>query len=206
MADAHRIGHLDLPGGARSRPASRRGAAAAPRILLVDSGRWYYDSQIRYFEDALTSLDYPFDLWTIRDPFGLSDGTGDRPDCRDPGAVRHRHLVVAPGFPGADRGRRRPRRSYLAGGGRLLVSGQDIAYWDGGGSPFESAGHLLHLRLGPPVRAAKETWNNLAGVPGTPFAGLSVALNTPDSARQQQTPDAVAIERQARHPARPALA
>jgi hypothetical protein len=39
----------------------------APTLLLVDSGRWYHESQIGYFEQALDDNDLVSDLWEIRD-------------------------------------------------------------------------------------------------------------------------------------------
>jgi uncharacterized repeat protein (TIGR01451 family) len=191
VADAHRTGHLDLPvvpGLGQEVDVALR---AAPRILLVDSGRWYYDSEIRYFEDALSSLDYPFDLWTIRDPFGLSNGSGDRPTAE---TLVPYNIVVwsspqdSPGLIATDG----VLVDYLASGGQLLVSGQDIAFWDGGGSPVNRAATYFTTYLGLQFDSEGKL-SNLGGVPGTPFAGLSVALNTADSARQQRTPDAVAI-------------
>jgi uncharacterized repeat protein (TIGR01451 family) len=92
--------------------------------------------------------------------------------------------------------------SYLLRGGHLLVSGQDVAYWDGGGSPFSlpSAYFTSHLGL---EFSDEGNLAKLDGVPRTPFAGLSLAINTPDSAGQQTTPDAATIKD--RLLARPAL-
>jgi len=42
----------------------------APTILLVDSGAWYYDSQIDYYRQALDDLRYTYDLWTVDDSVG----------------------------------------------------------------------------------------------------------------------------------------
>ena len=68
-ATAHRIGHIEKTVVAGAGQLSDVALPRGPHILLVDSGRWYYQSQIGYFEDALDVLDYPFTLWTIRDPF-----------------------------------------------------------------------------------------------------------------------------------------
>ncbi len=48
----------------------------SPHILLVDSGRWYQESQIGYYQQALTDLRYPADLWQISNPFSTP---GDLP-------------------------------------------------------------------------------------------------------------------------------
>jgi hypothetical protein len=41
----------------------------APSILIVDSGRWYQESQISYYQQALDDLLYPYDTWPITRPF-----------------------------------------------------------------------------------------------------------------------------------------
>jgi uncharacterized repeat protein (TIGR01451 family) len=190
-AEAHRIGHLQMAVTEGLGKQADIELPSAPRILLVDSGRWYYESQIRYFEEALTALDYPFLLWPVRDPFGMRDGVGDRPTAE----LLSRYDVViwsapldSPGFIEADDA----LASFLDRGGRLFLSGQDIAFWDAGGPLNPPPSAYLTNRLGLWF-ASEGNLADLEGVPGSPFGGLSVSLNTPDSARQQTTPDAAAI-------------
>lgn len=189
-ADAHRIGHRSVTLAAGASMPWDVALPSAPRILLVDSGRWYYDSQATYFTDALDALNYAFDFWPIRDPFGANTGMDDRPRAAD---LKRYDAVIwsapsdSPGLIGLD-----PDLSeYMRAGGRLLVSGQDIAFWDGGGT-FEPLAAYLTQHLS--VRfSAEGNLDNLAGVTGTPLAGLNLALNTPDSARQQTLPDSARI-------------
>lgn len=190
-AAAHRLGRRAVTVVADGSVPWDVALPAAPRILLVDSGRWYYGSQITYFADALDALDYAFDIWPIRDPYGINTGLDDRPTAAD---LQHYDAVVwsapsdAPGLLDLS-----PVIStYLEAGGHLLISGEDVAFWDGGGAIFEPpAAYLTELLA---VRFADEgNLDDLAGVAGTPFAGLRLDLNAPDSAGQQFYPDAVTI-------------
>jgi uncharacterized repeat protein (TIGR01451 family) len=186
-AVAHRVGHLDVPVVAGLGREADVALPQAPRVLLVDSGRWYYDSQIQYFEEALASEDYPFTLWPIRDPFAMYGPSGDRPTAEDLApydAVIWSAPLDSPGLIDADSA----LTEYLLQGGRLLVSGQDVAYWDGGGSLVNYPAQYFTQYLGLWFKGEGNS-GGLTGVAGTPLAGVSVALNTPDSARQQLTPD-----------------
>jgi len=42
----------------------------SPAILVVDSGAWYYGSQVSYYRQALDELGYAYDIWAINDPAG----------------------------------------------------------------------------------------------------------------------------------------
>ena len=191
-AEAHRVGHIRATVSAGAGQMLDAALPQAPRLLLVDSGRWYYDSHIHYFEDALEALDYPFTLWPIRDPFGENTGHADRPSKED---LKRYDVVIwsspsdSPGLIEASQA----ITSYLASGGQMLVSGQDVAFWDGGGSTDNRTSPYFTNDLG--LRFAGEgNMTALAGVPGTTFAGLTVAPNTADSAGNQFTPDAVTID------------
>lgn len=190
-ADAHRIGRHAAMVGAGSSVPWDVALPSAPRILLVDSGRWYYASQVTYFADALDALNYAFDLWTIRDPYGINTEFDDRPTAADLGrydAVIWSAPSDAPGLIGLDAA----LAEYLKAGGRLLVSGEDVAFWDGGGAPFEPWAtyltDLLSVRF-----AAEGNLDDLAGAAGTPFDGLHLDLNAPDSAGQQILPDSAIV-------------
>lgn len=190
-AAAHRIGHIAervaVGAGQLADVALPRG----PHILLVDSGRWYYKSKIRYFEDALAALDYPYDLWSIRDPFGQHDSATDRP-TKD--ALSPYDLVIwsapldSPGLIGAGDA----ITGYLRGGGHLLVTGQDVAYWDAGGSPMDPPAKYLTEDMGLSF-ISEGNLGDLTGVPRTPFEGAVLALNTSDSSRDQYDADAAAV-------------
>ncbi len=187
-ADAHRIARAAVTvtaGGSRQLDLA---LTAAPRILLVDSGRWYYESQISYFEDALDALAYPYTLWPIRNPFGLEDSPVDLPTADDLlayDAIVWSAPLDSPGLIGADEA----LVAALAQGRRLLVSGQEVAFWDGGG-PLSTPAAYLWQGLG--VTFLNE--GHLADLAGSGLLeGITLTLNSPDSARQQTTPDAALL-------------
>jgi uncharacterized repeat protein (TIGR01451 family) len=155
----------------------------APTLLLVDSGRWYYGSQAAHFETALRDRDYVYDLWEIR------DAVADRPVLADfepydlivwsspldsPEMIRAGDVIS----------------DYLGIGGNLLISGQDVGFWDDGLSGF-----LYHPYVGQFLRAKVLADNagreDLVGVSGEILDGLVLPINDPDSAGNQTAPDLI---------------
>ena len=156
----------------------------APSILLVDSGRWYQESQIRYYQNALTDALYLYDLWQIT---SLGD-SNDVPTIDD---LAPYDLVIwsspfdSPGYVGAGE----TIMEYLDGGGRLLLSGQDIAYFDGGGF-ISSSNYLLSYLKAAFVEDNAGT-DAIAGVTGEPLEGLSFSIAGPGGADNQTSPDVI---------------
>ncbi|HBY94574.1 MAG TPA: hypothetical protein DEP84_11545, partial [Chloroflexi bacterium] len=186
-SDRHRLGHgrVSLVAG----DATQRDFALppAPRILLVDGGRWYYESQASTYEQALSELDYPYDLDRIRAPF---ETPSDVPTATH---LLQYDLVIwsapddSPGFVGASDA----ISTFLRAGGRLLLSGQDVAFWDGGGNPLgPPAPYFNALAVG--FLEDREP-APLTAVAGGPLDGIELVLNTPDSARNQGNPDALLV-------------
>ncbi|PWH20349.1 MAG: hypothetical protein DDG59_00790 [Anaerolineae bacterium] len=163
----------------------------APHILLVDSGPWYYRSQIGYYERALQANRYPYHKWSIRSPYGINSLPDDRPSTS---TLRAYDLVIwsAPGdSPGLiEVGS--VISDYLSSGGNFLISGQDVAYLDAGGPNFLVPQYYLQEQMG--ILFKDEGFlTPLNGKANTPFTGLTLALNTPDSAQQQAHPDSVVL-------------
>lgn len=188
-ARAHRIGHISPTVAAGAGTSYDVALEPAPHILLVDSGRWYYSSQIQYFENALEALNYPYDLWSIKNPYGLLPIPEDRPMSDTLSAY---DMVVwsapldSPGLLDLYR----DLKAYLDQGGRLLLSGQDIAFWDAGGYVFGGVYPYFVSDLGSWFKEE----GNLADLAGEgPLDGVTMQMNTPDSAQQQAHPDAVTI-------------
>jgi hypothetical protein len=150
----------------------------APSILLVDSGAWYYGSQIAYYRQALDDLALAYDEWTVRHP----------PDDTPTADLLAPYDVViwsapddAPGYIGAQDA----ITTYLSAGGRLLLSGQDVGFLDAG-MPYYTK--YLKARL---VEDSSNLWT-LEGLPGGPFAGLTMTIAGPGGANNQYYPDVVA--------------
>lgn len=161
---------------------------SAPSILLVDSGGWYQGSQLEFFEQALADARYTHDTWQILEPFELPN------DIPSAATLSQYDLVIwsapqdSPGYIEADD----ELKAYLDGGGRLLLTGQDIAYFDGGGF-FFSANYLKDYLMTRYVQDTAGT-DEVSGVSGQPFAGLSFTISGGDGADNQISPDVIAVD------------
>ena len=157
----------------------------APSILLVDSGAWYYRSEIDYYQQALGDTDYLYDLWTIKDPFT---------DVPSTTHLLPYDIVIwscpldSPGYVGAGQA----LMEYLDAGGRLFLSGQDVAFWD--------VGYLIPLALQFMYDYLKVQYvddnaptRSLVGQPGDIFADLTLTIEGGDGADNQSYPDIVAV-------------
>jgi uncharacterized repeat protein (TIGR01451 family) len=153
-----------------------------PNVLLVDSGAWYNDSHAAAYQRALAALGYVYATRTITVPASVPVLA----DLLPYDVVIWSAPQDSPGIIGADA----VIKQYLDQGGRLLISGQDVAYWDGGGSASFYSSYFsdyLHARY----IADQASSGGLGGVPQEPFAGMTLTLNTADSDRNQTTPDVV---------------
>lgn len=190
-ADAHRIVRQAVTVTAAVGQEHNAALPAAPTILLVDSGSWYYGSQAAYFTDALESLGYGAVVWPIRTLLGGSGQPGAPPDLR---ALRPYDIVIwsapfdSPGVVDAAGA----LYAYLLGGGRLLLSGQDVAFFDGGGSALDPPRAYFFDEWGLRWQAEDQP-APLIGAAGGPLAAMTITLNTADSARNQLHPDQVEI-------------
>jgi uncharacterized repeat protein (TIGR01451 family) len=171
-------------------PAGEAGSAVlrlpdAPSLLLVDSGRWYYQSQIGYFRQALDDLSYAYDEWPIRK---LSD---DVPSVSD--VERYDVLIWsapqdAPGYIGAGD----VITTYLDGGGRLLLSGQDVGFWDGGGSGATWSSYYTDYLKTQFVDDDAPT-RILEGVQDDILAGTTITIAGAGGADNQDYPDVASV-------------
>lgn len=158
-----------------------------PKILLVDSGRWYQESQISYYQQTLTDLLYPYDTWAITKPY-LSPS-----DVPVTSTLTAYDIVIwsapsdSPGYVGADAA----LRGFLKAGGKLILSGQDVALFDGGGSFLGTAPYFRNYLKATFVQE-QSTAFTVTGVTPGPLAGLALALNGGDGANNQTSPDIIA--------------
>ncbi|NLG51466.1 MAG: S8 family serine peptidase [Chloroflexi bacterium] len=154
----------------------------APRLLLVDADAWQSKSQLPYYQAMLDNLCYGYDTQAITKP---------PLDIPDAALLAQYDLVIwsqpvtSPGYVGAWE----ELGSYLEQGGRLLLTGQDIGYWDVelGGAPTEYA-RYLHAEY----QSEDGGLSALIGADGSALEGLVLTYNTPDSAQNQVAPDAIA--------------
>ncbi|MFQ5856602.1 MAG: S8 family serine peptidase [Anaerolineae bacterium] len=184
VSKGHRIGHASVSITVDQLTRQDFKLPAAPSILLVDSGAWYYGSQGRFFTEALNDLDYTYDIWRIKNL------ERDLPTAK---ALSAYDITIwssprdAPGLIGASSA----ITNYLEAGGRLLLTGQDVGYWDGGGSrDFFAPYYRDYLRA---VYVKDDSgYRKAYGATGTDFEDLRLALGRADSARNQRFPDQIA--------------
>jgi uncharacterized repeat protein (TIGR01451 family) len=157
----------------------------APSVLLVDSGLWYYQSQVDYFRQALDDLGLAYDVWPIGHlPAEIPAGS----DLVSYDVVIWSAPFDAPGYIGAEGA----IVDYLSGGGRLLLTGQDIGFLDGGGTMwYRSAYYSDYLKAryvsdGAPTRVLKGLGDDI-------FAGVTITITGPGGANNQDLPDEIEI-------------
>jgi uncharacterized repeat protein (TIGR01451 family) len=160
----------------------------APTILLVDSGRWYHHSQIGYFQEALDALNYYYDTWSIEEPFATPSDVPQVSDLAPYDIVIWSAPEDSPGYVGAEAA----ITDYLEGGGKLFLTGQDVGYWDGGGSWLIHTEYYEH-HLKAEYVADNADAHNLQGVAGDIFAGLDLTIQGGDGADNQFSPDEIAV-------------
>jgi uncharacterized repeat protein (TIGR01451 family) len=160
----------------------------APTILLVDSGRWYYHSQIGYFREALDALDYYYDTWTIEEPFGTSSDVPQASDLAPYDIVIWSAPEDSPGYVEAEAA----ITEYLDGGGKLFLTGQDVGYWDGGGSWFISTEYYENYLKADYLTDNADIYN-LQGLAGDIFADLDLIIQGEGGADNQSSPDEITV-------------
>lgn len=160
--------------------------APGPKILLVDSGRWYQESEIGYYQQALTDLRYPYDTWSITKPFETPNDVPVTSTLTAYNIVIWSAPLDSPGYVGADAA----LRGFLSQGGKLLLSGQDVAFFDGGGSIFGEAPYFRSYLKAQFLQENSEVFS-ATGVLDSPLAGLSLTLAGGDGANNQNSPDVI---------------
>ena len=155
----------------------------APTLLLVDEGMWYYDSQVTYWKTALDALAYTYDEQHIKFP------PADTPIS----ATLAQYDVVLWSSPQSSPGLINggvQLDAYLKNGGRLLLSGQDVAFYDGGGSYYGTEPYMVKT-IGASYVADDAAVRQLTGL-GL-FSGITVTIEGGDGANNQTWPDVVKV-------------
>ena len=157
----------------------------APSTLLVDSGRWHYESEIEYFRQALDELAYAYDELAVRYlPGDVPTAAGLAPYD----VVIWSAPKDAPGLIGAQGA----IVGYLDGGGLLLLTGQDVGFWDGGGVlGYWSAYYNDYLKAD--YVSDDAATRVLEGLGGDVFAGLTLTITGAGGADNQDYPDEIAV-------------
>lgn len=157
----------------------------APSLLLVDSGPWYYDSRASFFQQALDDGNYVYDLWQIRN---LATDVPTVEDLAPYQITIWSSPQDSPGLVGAGD----TISDYLSIDGNLLLTGQDVGYWDDG---LSSVYWHPYYRLWLKARAVADNagQKDIVGVADEILGGLVLSINGADSAANQITPDLIAV-------------
>ena len=175
----HRLGEAQVTVTPDGQSRQDFSLAPAMRLLLVDSGDWYFNSQVDYFRAVLTGLDYAHDTWTIHNPF--SD-IPRRDHLQQYDAVVWSDPAYSPGYVGAAA----ELSAYLEAGGNLLISGQNVGEFDG--VDFGRQVWWHHQLKGSYLGNATAPFT-VTGVIGSSFEDVRLSLNNGDSAGNQSSPD-----------------
>ncbi len=160
----------------------------SPDILVVDSGYWYQESQLNYYQQALNDALYTYDVLPIIDPFGSQENLPISTTLSAYDIVIWSAPEDSPGYIGVGEA----IEGFLEDGGKLLLSGQDVAYFDTGGTPFSLAPYFnTHLKASFVADDAGTT--TLENTTTGPLTGLSLTIAEGDGANNQATPDVVGI-------------
>lgn len=149
-------------------------------ILLVDSGQWYSGSQSEYYSVALEDNDFAYTKLAVRDPFQ---------DVPTTELLSNYDVIVwsAPSdSPGAI-GAADTLARYLDGGGKLFISGQDVAAIDSG---FLFSEYWWSNQLRGLYRGKESAPFDLTGEPDTAFEQINITLADHDSYGNSVEPDA----------------
>ncbi len=154
-----------------------------PRVLLVDSGAWYHESALSFYRQALDAQAWSYDEHRIFYP----------PTPPPTSTLAAYDVVVwsspfdSPGYIGAGRA----LAFFLRQGGHLLISGQDVAFWDDGGSGVLYAPYLREMLGTRYVRDSTGIFT-VTGASDGPFAGIQTAIRGEGGAGNQRAPDEIA--------------
>ena len=146
-----------------------------PKILFIDDSGWYYHVRGEYFTQALHEIRYTHDTITIFNPFT---------DVPDLSTLQAYDVVIwsspdySPGYIlGGDL-----LHQYLESGGKLLISGQNVPFYETMGAEQ----WFLH-DMGLSYDEFAELPYHISGIMATPFAGISVTLNSGESDDNQNS-------------------
>lgn len=149
-----------------------------PKVLLMDDGAWHYGSRLTRWRETLDSLGYTYDEARIKTP-GVDAPVSSTLAAYD--VVLWSSPRGSPGLAGAGGA----LDAYLKQGGRLFLSGPNVAYYDGGGQ----IGYQPYLRhqLGVAFTADDAASDQLHAL--GPLAPLTITLAGADLT----SPDAIAL-------------
>ncbi|MCS7059538.1 MAG: S8 family serine peptidase [Anaerolineae bacterium] len=156
------------------------GLTRTQRIGLVDSGAWYYASAADYYRRALDDLGLPYDVLRVKQ-VPADTPTITRLLAYD--TIIWSAPFDSPAYIGAGDVVSR----YLSAGRNLMLSGQDVAFYDGGGFGF----HPYFSKLKAAYLADDAPSRVVTGSAGSLLAGAVLTIAGGDGADNQYLVDVV---------------
>ena len=153
------------------------------RIAFVDSGAWYYSSFATQYRAALNSLSLPFDEYRVKH---LPEDTPTITQLLKYDTVIWSSPYDSPAYISAHN----TLTSYLTAGHNLMLSGQDVAYYDGGG--FLPA-FPYFTKINAEYEYDNASSRLVIGAPQTLLAGRAYTISGGDGANNQVQPDGVRV-------------
>ncbi len=178
QAGAHRIVTAEVTITAGQTVTQNFALPDAPTILLLDSGRWYNGSAIHYYRQALDDLNYLYAEWPVRD---LAVDLPATATLRAYNVVIWSAPLDSPGLIG----RGRVISDFLGAGGHLLLSGQDVGFYD----DWWHYEPYYHAQLMAQMVADAASSRQLTGTHS--FAGVTLHISGTGGADNQLYPDVI---------------
>jgi subtilisin family serine protease len=155
------------------------------RIAVIDSGAWYQGSQSSYYHEALDSLRLAYDTYRIKNTLR------DTPNITQ--LLKYNTVIWSapfdsPGLVGASE----TLSKYLTAGNNLLLSGQDIGFYDGGGIGYSSYTEKLNVVF----RSDNSQSDVVYGKPNSLLAGKVLSIAGGDGPYLTAGADVVAVANQ----------
>ncbi len=169
----------------------------APSILLVDADTWRDEQVMPYYRRALADAGFVHDTWVVSDTRAFGS-PATRPVVRLPDVATLRrydivvwvHSAYSPGVLAASTDGAHDAvgalRGYLTAGGRVLLIGQNIGFFDvqGGWGRTPLAPDFYRDALHARFVADDAGAQTAAGTSGSIFDGLTVQLSAPGGYRR----------------------
>ncbi len=163
----------------------------APRILLVNGDGWAGDNVVFFYRRLLDRAGFLFDSWNVEDETTIPTLA----DLTPYDVVILAHPVGSPGWYEQEFNVNfwETLRAYVAQGGRVLLSGPDIGYWEDLGVSTGGRAALANL-FGAVYLFDKSNALQVHGVAGEIAEGITLTLNALLAYKNQFETDVIRAE------------
>lgn len=147
----------------------------APRVLVINGDAWAGDDVRFYYTRLLNEAGFPFNWWEVRDATTVPTLS----TLQDYDVVLWSHPLASPGWyvQALDMNVWPILSEYIQGGGRVLLTGPDIAYWEASYNVAGNEGEPLARLFGVRYEEDESGAQWVTGVPGDIVEGITLELN-----------------------------